>query len=128
LQQNQSEILIIITPTTTAKTSLLVDVKKSHVNSSPSLSHQMQQHRDTEDDDLRNECSPPLKGKRKEKKTPPYALGIKNLPRTKAESKLRRKQNSQREGFAKSGSSAWDCLLWSHNILATTQQQVGPTC
>jgi hypothetical protein len=35
--------------------------------------------------------------------------------------------NLQREGFAKSGSSAWDCLLWSHYILATTQQQVGPT-
>jgi hypothetical protein len=30
-------------------------------------------------------------GKKKEKK-PPYALGINNLPRTKAESKLRRKQ------------------------------------
>jgi hypothetical protein len=31
-------------------------------------------------------------GKNKEEKKPPYALGINNLPRTKAESKLRRKQ------------------------------------
>jgi len=79
-----------------------VDVKKSHVNTSPSLRHQMQQHRDTrdtEDDDLRDECSPPLKGKKKREKKPPYALGINNLRRTKAESKLRRKQNLQREGF-----------------------------
>jgi hypothetical protein len=32
--------------------------------------------------------------------------------------------NLQLEGFAKSGSSAWDCLLWSHYILTTTQQLV----
>jgi hypothetical protein len=47
--ETKVKILIIITSTTTATTtSLLVDVKKSHVNSSPSLRHQMQQHRDTE--------------------------------------------------------------------------------
>jgi hypothetical protein len=31
-------------------------------------------------------------GKKKKKKNPAYALGINKLPRTKAESKLRRKQ------------------------------------
>jgi hypothetical protein len=96
-----------------------VDVKKSHVNSSPSLRHQMQQHRDTE-------CSPPLKGKKREKK-PPYALGINNLPRTKAESKLRRKKICREKDLRRAKAARGDCLLWSHYILATTQQQVGPT-
>jgi hypothetical protein len=65
-------------------------------------------------------------GKKKKKKTTLCAWH-QQASANKSRIQIATEANLQREGFAKSGSSAWDCLLGSHYILATTQQQVGPT-
>jgi len=125
------KILIIITPTTTATTSLLVDVKKSHVNSSPSLRHQMQQHRDTDTQRMMISAMNAhhhWRGKKKEKKNHLMRLASTIFDEQKQNPNCDGSKICREKDFAKSGSSAWDCLLWSHYILATTQQQVGPTC
>jgi hypothetical protein len=111
-----------------------VDVKKSHVNSSPSLRHQMQQHRDTErdteDDDLRDECSPPLKGKKKkkEKKTTLCAWHQQSSTNKSRIQIATEAKFAERRILRRAEAARGTAFFWSHYILATTQQQVGPTC
>lgn len=109
------------------------EISRQYLTKSSSSNAAAQRHRDTEDDDLRDECSPPLKGEKKREKKPPYALGINNLRRTKAESKLRRKQNLQREGFCEErkqrvGLPSLVALHSCDDAAASGSHLLAPTC